>query len=121
MADALQFITLSQGADNIAHYLDDFIILGESKSKECAQQLLILTHICGVLGVPLADEKREGPTSKMEVLGIELDTELMQMSLPAKKLTEIKLLLASWRGKKMASKVEIQTLVGHLQKTQYPH
>ena len=57
----------------------------------------------------------EGPSTSLVELGIKLDTELMQMSLPERKLREIKILLSAWRGRKAAFKCEVQSLAGHLQ------
>lgn len=71
-----------------------------------------VTHMRAIR-CPLGRGEERGPIHV--ILGIEFDTKLMQMSLPGRKIAEIKSLLMAWRGKKAASKVEIQSLAGHLQ------
>ena len=70
--------------------------------------------MCKKLGVPLALEKTEGPSHRLTFLGIELDSEAQTLSLPAGKLEEIKILLASFKRKKSCSKKELQSLIGSL-------
>ena len=75
VADGLQFIARSQGIENVAHYLDDFIVLGRPGSDQCDHDFQLLVRICEQLGVPLAEEKKEGPANKLEILGILFDRE----------------------------------------------
>ena len=103
VADALQFVAITRGIKNIAHYLDDFIILGSPQGDQCNQDLHLMVQICEELRVPLAEEKREGPATRLEILGIIIDTEAMQMSLPDRKLEEVRAILRQWRGRKVAT------------------
>ena len=43
-------------------------------------------HVCDLLGVPLAPEKTQGPATLLPFLGIDLDTRLMQATLPEDKV-----------------------------------
>ena len=52
------------------------------------------------LGVPVAEQKLEGPTTTLTFLGIELNTEQMIRCLPPKKLKELKELVGEWLPKK---------------------
>ena len=70
VADALQFIARSEGIEHIVYYLDDYTILGPPGSKQCALDLHLFIKLCDRLGVPLAAEKIEGPSSRLEILGI---------------------------------------------------
>ena len=116
VADALQFIAHSYGGiEFIAHYLDDFLILGRPGSDECVRALSSFEDLCGQLGVPLASEKTAGPTTVMEFLGIVLDSEELTMSLPSRKLMALKSELQGWLGRKGATKRELQSLAGSLQ------
>ena len=115
VADALQFIARSQGIENVTHYLDDFVILGRPGTTQCNRDLKTLIDLCHCLGVPLANEKIEGPTEKLEVLGIIIDTVSMQLSLPKAKLSELHSLLHLWKGRKAITKREAQSLAGKLQ------
>ena len=68
-----------------------------------------------MLGIPLAVEKVEGPTTSLVFLGIQLDSRQMEARLPPVKLIKVQELVASWLSKKNATKREILSLVGLLQ------
>ena len=51
------------GVDNVYHYLDDFLVLGAPGTNECAEALSILLGLTGWLGLPVAEEKVEGPAT----------------------------------------------------------
>ena len=114
-ADLLQWIAKHHGVTPLLHYLDDFLTLGPPQSDACHHNLNTLIHLCHRLGVPLALEKVEGPTTCLPFLGIILDSEHMEVRLPDDKLARIQGLLATWLDKKKATKREILSLVGLLQ------
>lgn len=61
----------------LLHYLDDFLFGGRKNTKDCE---LIMGHfeLCmSELGVPVAKEKTEGPTTIICFLGLELDSDEM--------------------------------------------
>ena len=72
-------------------------------------------QLCQELGVPLAAEKTEGPSTTLSFLGIVLDTQKVEVRLPQKKLSQILEMLLTWLSKKKATKREILSLVGLLQ------
>ena len=72
-------------------------------------------QLCTNLGIPLASEKIEGPSTCLTFLGITLDTVRMKFRLPQDKLLRIKESLGRWLLKKTAAKREILSLVGLLQ------
>ena len=113
-ADALEWIVRQKGVRHIEHYLDDFVVVGAPHSSQCADSLRTLTLTCQELGVPLATEKCEGPTSCLTFLGIELDTIAWSMRLPADKLSRIKATLFEWGDKKVCCRRELESLVGLL-------
>ena len=65
-------VTFRSKRETMDHYLDDFIFAGQAQSQEC--QLLVETFekSCSDLGVPIATNKSEGPTTKMVFLGLEI-------------------------------------------------
>jgi len=67
------------------------------------------------LGVPLALEKVENPTTALPFLGIVLDTVKMEARLPAEKLLKLRQEVAMWLDRMDAKKREILSLVGSLQ------
>ena len=115
VADALEWIVRRQGVPYIFHYVDDFILVGKPHSSDCANYLATMLRTCTSLGVPIAPEKCEGPAKSLTVLGIELDTELMQLRLPADKLSRLVESLRVWRGRKCCTKRELLSLLGSLQ------
>ena len=86
VADALLWILYQAGVDSALHYLDDFLFIGEPESRECADALRTAEEVCAWLGIPLAWEKREGPECVLGFLGVELDTNRMELRLPREKL-----------------------------------
>ena len=69
---------------------------------------------CRLLGVPLATEKIVGPMHQLTFLGIEIDSESLQLRLPQEKLDKSKLLITSWYNCKAAKKRQLLSLIGHL-------
>ena len=62
VADVLEWCIAKDGEEILYHYLDDF---GEH---------LFLLQVCGQLGVPLAPDKQDGPSTFITYLGILLWT-----------------------------------------------
>ena len=69
VADALQWAMVRSGVSAVEHYLDDFITMGPPGSQECRVNLDRILAVCAELGVPLALDKLEGPTTKLTFLG----------------------------------------------------
>ena len=114
VADALQWVLQQRGVACVYHYLDDFITLGERGKDSCAKNLQIILDVCKELGVTVATEKCEGPTTRIVFLGIEIDSERLEMRLPTDKLERLKETIRSWRGCKACSKRELLSLIGQL-------
>ena len=110
VADALEWILRARGLSRVYHYLDDFLILTQLGYGKRELQLMCSTR--QELDVPLAIEKKEGPATCLEFLGIEIDTVAL---VPRDKLLRVKELVESWRGRKMCRLRELQSLVGSLQ------
>ena len=114
VADALQWIARHRGAGEMDHYLDDFIIIGPPQDEGCAKSLEVLLETCRLLGVPVAVNKCEGPSTCLEFLGIEVDTIAMELRLPLSKLSRLQALIRKWCPRKVCQKKELQRLAGHL-------
>ena len=100
LADALEWGLKQEGAQFVWHYLDDFITIGRPGSGECGFHYVILHHLCQRLGVPLAPDKCEGPTTCITFLGIVIDSWAMELRLPRDKLHRVKAELKLWQHKK---------------------
>ena len=99
VADAAEWIVRREGVDFIIHYLDDFLLMGPPGSEECSSALEKLLGVFRRLGLPVAPDKLEGPTTRLVFLGFELDTMAMEVRLPAPKLQELKELIQQRLGK----------------------
>ena len=71
--------------------------------------------MCNYLGIPLALEKVEGPSTALSFLGIMLNTITMEAKLPEEKLRKLRVEVSQWVHRTSARKREILSLVGSLQ------
>ena len=115
LAELLAWIVQQNGVTFSIHYLDDFLTMGPPHSPICSQNLHIFTEACARLGVPLALEKVEGPSTCLTFLGITSDTSQMEIRLSEEKLLRIRNEILNWLPKKKATKREILSLVSLLQ------
>lgn len=114
VADALQYVVRSRGVSAVDHYLDDFITWAPAGLEECAANLSVLLATCKDLGVPLAADKLEGPSSRLTFLGIEIDTEAGVLRLPEDKLVRLRGLLSQWHQRRSCRRRQLESLVGSL-------
>lgn len=114
IADAIAWILHTKGVTYQLHYLDDFLLLGPPDGSQCGQALSRTLQVCQELGVPIATHKTEGPSCQLTFLGIHIDSIKMELSLPPDKLTRITPMVLQWRGRKVASKMDLQSLIGVL-------
>ena len=97
----------------VVYYMDDFLIIGKNK-VDCKLGYDTIQRLVSSLGFEINYDKLVEPCQKLTFLGIEIDSKLRTLSLPANKLSELKLLLGEWSKKKKATKRELQVLVGKL-------
>lgn len=100
MADELAWCLTYRGVCCQLHYLDDFLFLGPPHNANHAVAL----ETCRELGMPVAMEKVEGPSTSFTFLGIQIDTQGLELSLPSAKLVRIQSLVSSWSKCKTASR-----------------
>ena len=115
VADALEWCIRQRGVEDIDHYLDDFIIMAPPASHQCGQALATLEEECAALGVPLAPEKKEGPSTNLTFLGIQIDTESGLLSLPPIKLRRLQQEVSRWMDRSDCQRRELESLIGTLQ------
>ena len=82
LADLLCWIANQRRLSCILHYLNDILIIGPPDSPACKQNLNTFIQLCDSLGIHLASEKIEGPSTSLSFLGIHLDTAHMEISYP---------------------------------------
>ena len=114
VADALEWCFRQAGVSNIDHYLDDFITFGPPGSATCSCNLEIIKSVSEKLGVPLASEKEEGPTTRITFLGIQIDTVEGVLALPNEKRLRIQQELTRWEGRRWCKRRELESLIGLL-------
>ena len=115
VADALEWCIRRRGVQHVEHYLDDFATYGPPQSTECQQNVDIIKSVCDELGVPLAEDKLEGPTTKLTLLGIEIDTVSATLRLPEAKLNKLQREVAEWAQKRSCTRKELESFIGTLQ------
>ena len=70
---------------SVLHLLDDFLLL-DPPHDSSGSLLSKLKHCFQALDIPLSDEKTPAPATRLEFLGIMLDSVEMKASLPVEKL-----------------------------------
>ena len=68
------------------HLLDDFVVCGPPDSPICTESLKCVLDLAESLGVSINHSKTVAPTTCLTVVGIEVDTDSMQLRLPEDKL-----------------------------------
>ncbi len=114
LGDAIQWISERKGAKWVRHYVDDFVAVGTAGSGGCERSLQVFRKKCMRLGMPLDENKTEGPAEVITFLGIEIDSINMELRLPQEKLSELLNLLKKWRGMKSCRKRDLQSIAGSL-------
>lgn len=114
-ADAMATIMHYRGASPVWHYLDDFWTCGLAEpSNNCFANLQLMLRTCSELGFAVNPNKTVLPCTKLDLLGIELDTIKQQVQISTERLEEIMELLLSWRNRSSCTKRQLQSLIGKL-------
>jgi len=103
------------GSNKWLHYLDDFLA-GHVSQDGAGDMLKVALSTFAELGVPVAEDKVEGPTTVLSFLGIELDTANMLARLPQDKLRDLRRTIADVisRAQRKVTLKELQSLIGKL-------
>ena len=113
-ADSLEWIARNKkGIENMLHYLDDYFFTGATFAI-CQQEMTQFDRMCNELDIPLAEDKKEGPSETITFLGIEIDTSNRCCRLPDKKLEDLLNILKDWGNRSTTSKRELLSLIGSL-------
>ena len=120
VTDAVSWILRCLGLDtddekpfNVVNYVDD---LG-GVEKELARAYAAFEKLGWLLkdlGLDESVEKAVPPTTLMTYLGVEFDSQAMEMRVPAEKLQEIKSEIRLWMRRTTITKKELQSLLGKL-------
>ena len=113
LTQAVKRIMARRGFSNVVAYLDDFFIC-EATLESCAGTLSILISLLRKLGFSINWNKVVDPTKKLTFLGIEIDSNTMELRLPDDKLEALKHELAVFSSLTRVNKKQLQSLVGKL-------
>ena len=113
ITQAVKRIMARKGYDLLIVYLDDFLLISNSK-EACAEALSVLISLLRKLGFSIHWGKVVDPTQKITFLGVELDSVQMSMRLPHDKLSILRQELQGFLGRKRATKRQLQSLAGRL-------
>ena len=112
ISDAIRFLHKCMGFFML-NYVDDF--LGAELAEHIWQAYKYLTQLLEEIKIGISKEKLVPPTTRLEFLGITFDSDKMTMELPQDKVEDLQVELGSWLYKTMASRREMESLVGKLQ------
>lgn len=107
-------IKCKSGLNSAVHYLDDFLFAGPKNTSDCKKLMQTFRSLCQDIGVPLAEEKTVGPTSCLVFLGLEINTDEMNVKIPPDKIVKTLETLKKVLGKKKVTLKDMQSLVGSL-------
>jgi len=105
VADLVEWIIWNKyNVADLMHYLDDFLMAGPGGSLRCSQNLQTSLALFRSLGLPLHPQKCIGPSTRLVVLGIELDSLEQIARLPAEKLMALQELIQSWQTRRWCNR-----------------
>ena len=114
-ATFLEFCVSRQApVGRLLHYLDDYLFWGHSGNQSMCLHYVRFCDKMNSLGVPIASDKTEGPTTKLVFLGLKLDSEEMVVRIPLSKLEVIKLKINKFLTHKKCTLRQMQSLIGSL-------
>jgi hypothetical protein len=113
-ASGVEFCMYLNKCSNVCHYLDDFYTCGRANTSECEENLRIMLETCTKLGMPVQSAKTVTPTTRLEFLGIIIDTTVMETQMSQERLDDIFDELRRWKDDFHGTKRELLSLLGKL-------
>ena len=111
----LEFCVARQSSvGKLLHCLDDFLFGGKKGTNHCACIMSVFQGKMTLLGVPIAYEKTEGPTTKICFWGLEIDSEEMVVRIPMPKIKEITQKIEDLLAHAKCTLKQMQSLTGSL-------
>jgi hypothetical protein len=102
------------GIDAIINYSDDFFLVSCPSMAAASKDLATVIAAFNDMGIPLAEDKVEGPSTCIIYLGIMINSSLMIMQIPQEKYVDLMSLLRKWPKRKTCTKRELLSLIGKL-------
>ena len=111
VTDILRDIMTSRGCA-VHNYIDD--VIGVDAKNDAQLSFATLKALFCYLGIPINPDKLEPPSQWLICMGIMVDVEKGQISIPEDKLLEIKNICNQWASKTFATRRQLQSLLGRL-------
>lgn len=111
LAEALHWVLEKCGVQMLLHYLDDFFGLTTSAS-EAQHAVDLFLHLASCLGVSVNRRKCEGPSQRLVILGVLVDTVAMSASLDADRLARMRSEISSILDRGTATRSKIEHVAG---------
>ena len=102
------------GIPNIINYSDDFFGALSKDMSTAQHQLQTIIAAFRDLGVPLAEEKIEGPSTRITYLGIMIDSLRMTIEITDERYHDSLTLLSKWADKRTCTQRQLKSLIGKL-------
>lgn len=112
VSSALVYIMANKGFTVLA-FLDDFAGCEDSFEK-ASHAYNTFVRLTRSLGLQLAKDKCQAPTTRMQWLGYDISSEDMSVAIPQERLQQVLAECRKWILKSRASRSSIQSLVGKL-------
>ena len=99
----------------LSNYQDDFFYMTHRTNFLSANIALSgFKDFMAIVGMELAIDKTVAPSTTQVILGHEIDTQAMTVSVPQHRMDALRKLLCEWRDRHSATKQELQSLIGVL-------
>ena len=115
LSKAVQWILKNKlGVRYVSHILDDFMFFSKKGSPHCYNSLQAFLLLSKSLGLPIKESKTFLPCTKLELHGILVCTETMQLSLPIEKVHKAVTLIQTMLSRQKTTVGDIQVVTGLL-------
>ena len=115
LTKSLQWILINKlHVQYVSHILDDFMFFGPPNSHKCYQSLQAFLTLADTLNIPIKHSKTVNPTTVIELHGIQVSTDDMELSLPLDKIHKALNLIDQMSSCQKATIGQVQSLVGFL-------
>lgn len=112
-AQGLEWVMKCKGVSCVEHYLDDYHTVAHNR-KACARNLKLMLDACRELGFEVNPKKVVHPTTRLEFLGIIIDSNTMELQISEERLFDTKSELCTWLNRKHCSKRNLLSIIGKL-------
>ena len=111
LSDAVRYMMRQKGF-LMVDYIDDYVGMGVPSIAWASYSAL--TELMGELGLTISEKKLVAPSTQVTCLGVLIDTVKGTLSIPPEKLRDVTQAVRHWLGKDVASKRQLQSILGLL-------